>query len=85
MTDAPLVPLYGFVRGDVLGLLVLVHENDSIATLVASLSEAARVRVAPFASSRLFAAGRELDPATTVAASGLRALDRVDLVPGDGA
>jgi hypothetical protein len=84
MTEAPLVPLYGFVRGDVLGLLVLVHENDSIATLVASLVEAARVRVAPFASPRLFAAGREIDPAVTIAASGLKPLDRVDLVPGDG-
>ncbi len=84
MTDAPLVPLYGFVRGDVLGLLVLVHEDDSIATLVASLVEAARVRVAPFERSRIFSAGRELDPAATVATSGLRPLDRVDLLPGDG-
>jgi hypothetical protein len=83
VTEAPLVPLYGFVRGDVLGLLVLVHENDTVATLIASLTEAARVRVAPFASSRLFAADHELDPAASVAAAGLKPLDRVDLVPGD--
>ena len=38
--DAP-IPIYGFVRGDVLGVLVLVRGNDSIATLTATLTEAA--------------------------------------------
>ena len=37
MTDDVLVPLFGFVRGDTLGVLVLVHAQDSIATLAASL------------------------------------------------
>lgn len=81
--DAPM-PIYGFVRGDVLGLLVLVRRSDTIATLTATLTEAAAVRVAPSPHARLFAGKRELDPRITVAAAGLLALDRVDLVPGDG-
>lgn len=81
MTNDALFPLYGFVRGDTLGLLVLVRANDSVATLAASLSQAAAVRVAPAERARVFAGGRELDPAATIAAAGLSPLDRVDLVP----
>jgi hypothetical protein len=81
MKEPVLVPIYGFVRGDTLGLLVLVHENDSVATLAAALTEAASVRVAPAARARVFSAGRELDPKASVRSAGLLALDRVDLVP----
>jgi hypothetical protein len=79
-----LVPLYGFVRGDTLGLLVLVHENDTVATLVETLNEAASIRVAPAARARVFSAGRELDPKATIRGAGLLALDRVDLIPEGG-
>ena len=79
--DAP-IPVYGFVRGDTLGLLVLVRPSDSIATLTTTLTEAASVRVAPSRGARLFAGQRELDQGASVAAAGLMPLDRVDLVPG---
>ena len=79
--DAP-IPVYGFVRGDTLGLLVLVRPSDSVATLATTLGEAASVRVAPTRGARLFAGERELDPRASVAAAGLTPLDRVDLVPG---
>jgi hypothetical protein len=82
-SDAP-IPLYGFVRGDTLGLLVLVRPSDSIATVTRTLTEAASVRVAPSRGARLFAGQRELDPDASVAAAGLTALDRVDLLPGAG-
>lgn len=81
MDDAP-IPIYGFVRGDVLGVLVLVRSSDSVATLTAVLTEAASVRVAPTPHARLFAGRRELDPKSSVAAAGIKALDRVDLAPG---
>jgi hypothetical protein len=84
MTNAPLVPLYGFVRGDTLGLLVLVHADDTVATLVASLVEAASVRVRPAERARIYAAGRELDPKSTILDAGLAPLDRVDLLPEGG-
>jgi hypothetical protein len=80
-SDAP-IPVYGFVRGDALGLLVLVRPSDSIATLTLTLTEAASVRVAPSRGARLFAGERELDPHASVAAAGLTPLARVDLVPG---
>jgi hypothetical protein len=80
-SDTP-IPIYGFVRGDTLGLLVLVRQSDSIAKLTATLTEAASVRVAPTRGARLFAGQRELEPHLSVAAAGLSALARVDLVPG---
>jgi hypothetical protein len=78
-----LIPLYGFVRGDTLGLLVLVHASDTIAKLAESMQEAAQVRVPRCAHVAVFASGRRLDPQSTVAAAGLAALERVDLMSED--
>jgi hypothetical protein len=76
-----LVPLYGFLRGDTVGLVVLVQDTDTIDTVAATLVQAAEVRVAPFGNARVLHEGVLLDPARTVAEAGLEALDRVDVVP----
>ena len=76
-----LIPLNGFVRGDTLGVLVLVHDHDTVASAITCLIQAASVRVTPFARATLYFKGEPLDPRLTVAAAGLTALDRVDLLP----
>jgi hypothetical protein len=76
-----LVPVHGFVRGDTVGLLVLVHDTDTIAELARTLVAAASVRLAPAPRSRVYRGNVELDPEHTVARAGLTALERVDLVP----
>lgn len=76
-----LVPLYGFLRGDTLGLVVLVHDHQSVRELAASLQQAATCRVAPSALVRVESGGRRLDLDATVAEAGLTALDRVDVIP----
>jgi Toluene-4-monooxygenase system protein B (TmoB) len=76
-----LVPVHGFVRGDTVGLLVLVHDTDTIAQLARTLVAAAAVRVAPAPRARVYRGTLELDPTHTVARAGLTALERVDLVP----
>jgi hypothetical protein len=75
-----LVPLYGFVRGDSLGVLVLCKDTDSVRELAENLGQATSVRVAPRGTAHVYRAGRLLDPSLTVAEAGLSALDRVDLV-----
>lgn len=75
-----MVPILGFVRGDALGVVVLVQEQQTIAQLATVLVRAATPRVAPRPRARLFAGERELEPTLTVAAAGLTAMDRVDLV-----
>jgi hypothetical protein len=76
-----LVPLYGFLRGDTVGLLVLVHDGDLVGDIAHRMQRAATMRVAPLTSGRVFVRGRELDPQLTVAQAGLTALDRVDVIP----
>jgi Toluene-4-monooxygenase system protein B (TmoB) len=78
-----LVPLHGFVAGDTLGLVVLVHDTDRVQDVAERLQEAASVRVAPRQHTCLYVEGRPLDPELTVAAAGLGPLDRVDLVPDE--
>ena len=75
-----LVPIYGFLRGDSIGLLVLVHDTDTIESVASTLQEAASVRVAPALKASVYFNGRLLDPDSTVTEAGLEALDRVDVV-----
>jgi hypothetical protein len=76
-----LVPVHGFVRGDTVGLLVLVHDTDTIAQLARTLMDAATVRLPPAPSARVYHGQLELRPEQTVADAGLTALERVDLIP----
>jgi len=76
-----LIPLYGFVKGDTLGVLVLVQDRDSIATLAASLAQAVSMRVPVAKRAQVLKNGVVLDPALTVAEARLSPLERVDLVP----
>ena len=76
-----LVPLYGFLRGDTVGLLVLVHDTDTVADIAAKLQQAAAVRVAPRERVDVYFRGRLLPPNLSVSQAGLEALERVDVVP----
>lgn len=81
-----LVPLYGFLRGDALGVVVLVQDYDSVSTVAATLQQACAVRVAPRAPGTKMAVyfrGQRLDANLSVAAAGLTALDCIDVAPED--
>ena len=74
-----MIPLYGFLEGDTMGLLVLASEQDTAAALARKLQDAAALRVAPAPRVCVWARGTPLAPTTTVAAAGLQALDRFDV------
>jgi hypothetical protein len=76
-----MVPLYGFLRGDSLGLVLLVRSEEPVESIVTTLYEAAAPRVGRAPSAAVYHAGRRLDPACSIAESGIAALDRVDVVP----
>jgi hypothetical protein len=78
-----LVPIYGFVRGDTIGLVALVHDYQTVAELAACLQQAASVRVAPKKGAKVYYERRLLDPKLTVAEAGISALERVDVIPED--
>jgi hypothetical protein len=78
------IPLYGFLHGDVIGVLVLAEERDTMAELVDRLQQAAAVRVAPRPPEELqvlLPDGRRLPTSARLLDSGLGPLDRYDVVP----
>ncbi|HTE52566.1 MAG TPA: toluene-4-monooxygenase system B family protein [Kofleriaceae bacterium] len=74
------MPLFGFLRGDTIGLVVLVHDHQAVSDIAESLQEAACMRVAPSARAGVYFNGLRLDPDLTIAAAGLGPLDRVDVI-----
>jgi hypothetical protein len=76
------IPLYGFLQGDTIGLLILAEETETVQMLARKLQNAASIRVAASKQFQVVYNGKAIDPALTVAQAGLQALDRFDVVSG---
>lgn len=74
------IPLYAFVHGDTLGLVVLAPDDESVDELAARLARAAAPRVELTGRLRVLHRGKALSGEHTLSEAGVRALDRVDLV-----
>ena len=74
------MPLYAFVQGDTMGVVVLAHSDGTAAELADKLMQATAVRVARRDKFRVMSGGRILDLGATLRMQGLQALDRVDLM-----
>jgi hypothetical protein len=75
-----MIPLYGFLEGDTLGLLILADEEDTTAALADRLEASAAIRVGACPRRRVIWRGRVLDRASTVGSLGMQPLDRFDVV-----
>jgi hypothetical protein len=73
------LPLYGFLEGDTVGLLIVADQNESISSLARKLQEAGNIRVKPKSEVQLVYQGKVIDPALTVSGAGFTALERFDL------
>lgn len=76
------IPLYGFLEGDTVGLLILAEEEDTIQSLARKLQDAASLRVAAGDKVRVVHNDKTMDPAMTVIEAGMHALDRFDVISG---
>ena len=76
------VPLYGFLQGDTVGLLILAEEAETLQALARKLQDAASLRVATRDRIRVVYNDKTMDPTMTVAQAGLEALDRFDVLSG---
>lgn len=76
------IPLYGFLQGDTVGLLILVEGTETLQALARKLQEAARLRVATRDGVRVVYKDRTMDPTMTVAQAGFEAMDRFDVLSG---
>ena len=75
------IPLYGFLQGDTVGLLILADEGDTLQSLAQKLQDAASLRVAGRDSVQVIYNDKAMDPAITIAQAGFQALDRFDVIP----
>lgn len=76
------IPLYGFLQGDTLGLVILVDEEDTLDALAQKLQEAASLRVARRDRVRVIYNDKVMSPGVTVARAGMQPLDRFEVVSG---
>ena len=74
------IPLYGFLEGDTLGLLMLAEEGETVLELARRLQEAASLRVARIDKIDLVYNGKAVDPGITIAQAGFQELDRFDVI-----
>jgi hypothetical protein len=74
------IPLYGFLEGDTLGLLMLAEEGQTILDLARQLQDAASLRVPRNDAIEFVYDGKAVEPGLTVAQAGLQALDRFDVI-----
>jgi hypothetical protein len=76
------IPLYGFLQGDTVGLLILAEEAETLQALARKLQDAASLRVAARDPVRVVYKDKTMDSTMTVAQARLQALDRFDVLSG---
>lgn len=77
------IPLYGFLEGDTIGLLIVAEEDETVRNLAQKLQDGASIRVAPRQKVQVIYQGKALDPTLTLAQAGFEALERFDVIRGE--
>lgn len=75
-----MIPLYAFLQGDTIGLLILVYPHEKIKEVAKKLIVSARTRVTPSDPLEVYCGNKKLILDKTVAESGLLALDKIEVV-----
>jgi hypothetical protein len=74
------LPLYAFVQGDTMGVVVLGRLEETVRDLGENLIRATAVRVRRRGVFRIMHGDRVMDPAAPLRTLGMQPLDRVDLL-----
>ena len=75
-----LLPLYGFLEGDALGLVILADDSETVQALADKLRQAASVRVPTRGAALVRYRGSVVPGAVTLVKAGFEALLRFDVV-----
>ena len=70
-----MIPLYGFLELDTIGLLIMAYPEDTINVLIKKLQDSAAIRVRPKMAMKLYYKNQLMDPEATVNEIGFRPLD----------
>jgi len=73
------LPLYGFMEGDTIGLLIVADEQESVRSLAGKLRDAASLRISGSFDMEVVYEGMVLHPDSTLAQANFRPLQRFDL------
>ena len=73
------LPLYGFMEGDTIGLLIVADEQETVRSLAGKLRDATSLRVDGSCCTELVYRGAVLDPDSTLAQADFKPLQRFDL------
>jgi len=79
------LPLYGFVEGDTIGVLIWADEGESVQALAKRLGDAVSLRVETSDEMEVVYRGAVLDPAVTLDQAHFAPLQRFDLRRKHGA
>jgi hypothetical protein len=79
------IPVYGFLEGDTIGLLVLADEQEPVAAMAAKVQVAARLRARLEGPLAVLVNGQPVELDATVHQAGIKPLDRVDVRRGGAA
>jgi len=63
---AAVIPLYAFLEGDTLGLVIFADENESVKDLARKVQRAAALRVKPTEDAHVYFKGARLDASLAV-------------------
>jgi len=74
------IPLYGFLEGDTIGLLILADEKETLQSIRDRLKASAAVRVAPRAEGYVLVKEKKIPLTARAIEAGLEPLDRFDVV-----
>jgi Toluene-4-monooxygenase system protein B (TmoB) len=74
-----ILPLYGFVEGDTVGVLILADKEESVESMARKLREAVTLRVDASDDMEVVYQGVVLDPLITLGQAHIAPLQRLDL------
>lgn len=74
-----MIPLYGFLEGDTMGLLILAYESDTIAMLAEKIQKSASVRVPPYSAYNVIYKEQILPPHLLLSEVNIKPLERFDV------
>jgi hypothetical protein len=75
-----LIPVYGFLQGDALGLVVLMKDDETADDFANKLMQAAAMRVPPYSDRAVYFKGERLQGNAILAKVGVTPLARLDVV-----
>jgi hypothetical protein len=73
------LPLYGFMEGDTIGLLIIADEEELVQSLARKLQAAASLRVESGEHVEVLYRGEVLDPTATLTQADFKPLQRFDV------